>query len=228
MIIDQDRSNQFVSLGGKKKPSNFDKFVIGADAFKYSITTSNKPSRGAFYVWAYYDDAVDGGKEEQEWITDDFVCEYLYRPATTDLFAEDTLMTSIYYGCKVNPENNANILWTYFEANGFSGYLHYGKKLIKKEGQVRVEENKTPGATTLGNAMKDSLFASVDWYIETHGHRCKFPNFLESCRDVGYDNISPFDAFVGGAYTIMPVRELKQRPKVEPKSFSSFIQQRTY
>jgi hypothetical protein len=225
---DQERSNQSSVASGKKKPANFDKFVIGADSFKYSNTTSNKPSRGAFYVWAYFDQAVDDGKEEDDYITDDFVCEYLYRPATTDLFAEDVMMTAIYYGCKVNPENNANILWVFFEQHGMSGYLHYGKKLRKEGSRTVVEENKNPGATTLGGAMKDALFASVDWYIETHGHRCKFPNFLESCRDVSYDNISPFDAFVGGAYTLMPVRELKQRPKIEPKSFASFMPMKKY
>lgn len=228
MIITQDRSNQAQVIGGKKKPLNFDKFVIGADAFKYSIATSNKPSRGAFYVWAYYDEAVDNGKEEQDWITDDFVCEYLFRPPTIDLFAEDVLMTAIYYGCKVNPENNANVIWSKFEEWGYGGYLHYMKKPVKRDGRVVAEESKTPGATTLGNAMKDSLFASIDWYIETHAHRCKFPNLLESCRDVGYDNISPYDAFVGAAYTLMPVRELKQRPKVEIKSFTSFMPMKSY
>ena len=71
-------------------------------------------------------------------------------------------MTAKYYGCKVNPENNANIIWQKFEDWGFGGYLHYGKKIVKKDGRTQIEENKTPGATTLGNAMKDSMFASVD------------------------------------------------------------------
>jgi len=224
----QDKANQMLNNGGRAKPANFDKFVIGCDTFKYSVTTSNKPSRGAFYVWAYFDAAVEGDKDEADWTTDDFVCEYLYRPSTVDLFAEDVLMTAKYYGCKVNPENNANIIWQKFEDWGFGGYLHYGKKIVKKDGRTQIEENKTPGATTLGNAMKDSMFASVDWYVETHGHRCKFPNSMKCYLEVQYDNMTPHDAFVGSAYTLMPVRELKQRPKVEIKSFQSFAKKNYY
>jgi len=226
-VLDQDKSNQIIG-GGRKAPALTDKFVIGCDPFKYNVTTSNKPSRGAGYCWMYFDQAIDGEKEEKDWLTADFIGEYLYRPATTDLFAEDMLMWAIYQGCKVNAENNADIISKHFIRRGYEKYLHFGKKAVKKDGVIQVKENINSGATTLGGAMKDSLFASVDWYIETTGHRCKFPNFLESCRDVGYENISPFDAFVAGAYTLMPVRELKQRPKVEPKSFTSFLKKRTY
>lgn len=227
-VMPQEASNQSVLTGGKKSPANTDKGVIGCDPFKYNVTTSNKPSLGAGYEWMYYDQAIDGEKEEKDWVTDDLVGEYLYRPATTDLFAEDMLMWAIYTGKKVNPENNADIIWKHFVRRGYEKYLHFAKKLVKKDGVMQVKENINPGATTLGGAVKDAIFAAVDWYIETHGHRCKFPRFLESCRDVGYDNISPFDAFVAGAYTIMPVRELKQKPKVEPQSFTSFIKKRTY
>lgn len=226
-VLDQDKSNQIMGAG-RKAPALTDKFVIGCDPFKYNITTSNKPSQGAGYCWMYFDQAIDGEKEEKDWLTADFIGEYLYRPATTDLFAEDMLMWAIYQGCKVNAENNADIISKHFIRRGYEKYLHFGKKVVKKDGVMQVKENINSGATTLGGAMKDSLFATVDWYIETTGARCKFPNFLESCRDVGYDNISPFDAFVAGAYTLMPVRELKQRPKVEPKSFTSFVRKRTY
>lgn len=226
-ILDQDKSNQIMT-GVKKAPALTDKFVIGCDPFKYNVTTSNKPSRGAGYCWMYFDPAIDGEKEERDWLTADFIGEYLYRPSTTDLFAEDMLMWAIYQGCKVNAENNADIISKHFIRRGYEKYLHFGKKVVKKDGVMQVKENINSGATTLGGAMKDSLFASVDWYIETTGSRCKFPNLLESCRDVGYENISPYDAFVAAAYTLMPVRELKQRPKVEPKSFSSFIKRRSY
>jgi hypothetical protein len=138
------------------------------------------------------------------------------------------LMWAIYSSCKVNPEMNADIISKHFVRRGYEKYLHYGKKLVKKDGVVQIKENINSGATTLGGAMKDSLFASVDWYIETHGNRCKFPNFLTDCREVGYDNISPFDSFVAGAYTLMPVRELKTRTKKEPVSFRSFMQMRKY
>ena len=64
--------------------------------------------------------------------------------------------------------------------------------------------------------------------METHGHRCKFPNLMKCYLEVQYDNMTPHDAFVGSAYTLMPVRELKQRPKVEIKSFQSFAKKNYY
>jgi hypothetical protein len=68
----------------------------------------------------------------------------------------------------------------------------------------------------------------MEWYIDTHGHRCKFAHLLEAARYVEWDNVSPYDAFMGAVQTLLPVRELKQRPKVEPKSFQSPIQMRKY
>lgn len=225
----QDKSNQWAMVGSKKKPMMTDKFVMGLDAFKYNITTAGRPSLGSMYIWMFYDHSLDGEKEnEGEWISDDFVAEYLGRPATIDMLAEDALKACIYYGCKVNPENNAGNVWSFYEQWGFGAFLHYNKKLKKDGGRVVVEESKTPGATTLGNAVKDAMFANTDWYIETHGYRCKFPNYLTACRDVTYDNLSPFDCFVGGAYTLMPVREMKSKAKEAVKSFSSFLPTKKY
>lgn len=227
-ILSQDKANQSKLIAGKKSPASFDKFGIGCDPFKYNITTSNKPSQGSGYIWMYFDEALDRDKEEPDWLSDDFVGEFYGRPPTVDAFSEEMLKAAIYHGCKVNPENNAGSVWTTFERLALGQYLHFGRKLKKEGNSTQLVLNKTPGSTTLGSAVKDAQFASMGWYIDTHGHRCKFANLLEAARYVEYDNLSPYDAFMGAVQTLMPVRELKQRPKVEPKSFQSFMPMRKY
>lgn len=227
-ILEPDKANAKSMVGGRSSPANFDKFVIGCDPFKYNVTTSNKPSMGSGYVWMYYDEAVDRDKEESDFISDDFICEFYGRPSTVDLFSEEMLKAAIYYGCKVNPENNAGSVWSTFERLNCGQYLHFPKKLKKEGAQTVLVTSKTPGSTTLGSAIKDSQFRAMEWYIDTKAHRCKFYNLLEDARYVEYDNVSPYDCFMGAVQTLMPVRELKQRPKVEPKSFTSFVRKRTY
>jgi len=227
-VLPQEKANAKTNIGNKFSPANYDKFVIGCDPFKYNVVTSNKQSMGSAYVWMYYDQAIDHEKDEEEIITDDFICEFYGRPPTVDLFSEEMLKAAIYYGCKVNPENNAGSVWNTFERLNCGQYLHFPKK-IKKEGNTTVfVTSKTPGSTTLGNSIKDAQFRAMEWYIDSRGNRCKFVNLLEAARYVEYDNVSPYDAFMGAVQTLMPVRELKQRPKVEPTSFVAPIKMRTY
>lgn len=216
--LPQERSNMIVWQSGKKYPANADKFTAGADPFKYNSTSANKPSKGATYIWAYYDHSVDQMYDDEFMVTDDFIAEYLYRPSTKEIYCEDVLMACVYYGCQVFPEINVPAVWDHFISRGYENYLKYEQRPVRKGGFQKLKTSAQPGATTVGDKIKSRMFATMESYVQTHGHRCKFPNLLEALRDVQYDDVSPYDAFVAAAYARMGMTFIK---KYEEKKYNT-------
>lgn len=111
-----DKRNVKVNTPRGVKPGNFLDIVSGCDPFDHKVTTDNKKSNGASYVYRKFDPF------EQE-LSETFVCEYVNRPATPDMFYEDMIKQCIFYGCELLCENNKIGLINWFENNGYSGYL---------------------------------------------------------------------------------------------------------
>lgn len=219
-MIPEERRNlkkQIIYTDGKPHwaPENPEFGVLGADPFKYRVVKSKKKSQGAAHLYAGYDPFIDSpDKDEEEWLTDDFILEYCARPRTKQLYGMDMLMACIFYGVKCFPEINVPFLWDFFEEKGFGGYLLFPRDHNNKR-------SKTPGATTLGDRMKDTLFTHAEQYVEKNGHRCKFPRLLEQYLEVDYENLSPYDLFVSSTYSLAGVKQpvRKVRKKRHSKKF---------
>jgi len=226
-LLPQDQSNKIIWKEGKRFPANTDKFSGGADPFKYDITTANKPSQGAGMWWMYFDPMIDtADKSEYDFVTDDFFMQYLFRPATKDLYCEDMLMACIYFSCQMYPEINVTAVWDYFVARGYENFLKFEYKMVKKNGETKNVKNAQPGATNVGDKMKDRLFSATESYVITHGWRCKFPDYLKQLLEVNYNDVSPYDLFVASAYCLVGKSHIKKIAEKQT-SFSSFANLRT-
>jgi len=221
-IMPQSESNKHTVDGGKKHPVNTDKFVGGADPFRYRKVATNKKSMGTGHIWAYYDPHVDLGKHEEEWITDNFVLEYGKRPATPEMYAEDMLKACIYLSCKMYPEINVPIIWEHFIKRGYEKYLMFEREYKSYKGKVKQKQRATPGESTTGTAKIERMVASTDTYIETRGFRCPFPRFLEDALSLDPDDFSPYDFFVSGSKALVAKGLPMKKIKTESKGMSSF------
>ncbi len=191
----------------------------GSDTFKYDKTKDVlRQSKGTGYVYWGFDPKVDGGKENtNDWLTADFVCEYVNRPPSVDEYCEDMLMMCVFYSIEMFPEFNVDHIKRHFTRRGYDGYLKYGSKIKKKGGVTVVEENIQAGAHT-SEQMKPTMFKFMEKYVNTTANRCKFPMLLEDLRDVEYSELNPYDCFVGATYAIMGYHEgLDKKPVSEAK-----------
>lgn len=203
-------------------PGNPEKGMVGADPFKYNTTKTNRKSLGTGYAFWNYDSYVDHpDSDEALWVTDDFIIQYGERPPTKEEYGWDLFAMCKYLGIKLFPEINVPFLWDFFRDNGMGGYLAF-------ERDRKGQRSKTPGAQTVGDRIKDPLFSGVEHYIEKTGHRCPFADFLEDCLKVEYENLSPYDYFVGGAYSLYGKRQKQPRVRKQGRSSPKFFDKFTY
>lgn len=223
---EQDWCNKKIpaSQEGKWKPSNTSKFCGSADPFKYrtkDVKYKKDMSDGACHIYAYYDPNVDGGKGDTEWLTDDFVLEYLYRPESPDEFCEDVLMIAVYYGCKIYPENNLDNVAIKFKDWGFENYIQVGRKLTinSEAGMVYADESR--GGATTNTKMIETMFRHVQQYVLNAGKRCKFYRTLNEFKEVDIEDLNPYDLFVSASYCLMNGFEINNPANIKKTEDSS-------
>jgi hypothetical protein len=231
-----DQRNRWHLKNGKQCPSNTTRFNAGCDPFKLKteqVVHKDRMSLGAGHVFALLDPSVDGvGKPREEWLTDNFVAEYLFRPETPDLFAEDMAMMCIFYGCKVFPENNIDVVDRKFRDWGLDEYLQFRHKTVMRGNMaVGKEDRKLAGAYNI-EAYKPTLIRYGMNYILEKGMYMPFPRTLEAMRDMSYENFTDYDLGVSCLFTLVGTFDQpKQKDSVNKVNYGKDIpipQLRTY
>lgn len=195
-----EHSNKFFVMDGQKVPGNSNLFVAGGDPFKQNRTKSNRKSEGGGAVYYLHDSSVDPPtKERNDWISDRFICDYLYRPLTFDLYAEDMLMMCIYYGCEMYPEGNVNVISPHFERRGYDGYLMFG--VNEKTGHYEVN----PGDTT-NTAIIDEIFRETQRHIQLNGSREKHLRILKQWYEIDYE-LGDYDLVTACGYALIAAKK---------------------
>lgn len=214
---------------GLRTPSNVQWYSAGSDPFKLNtevVKDLSKMSDGGVHVFGYFNPSVDGTQTpREEWETDNFVLEYLYRPPTVDEFCEDVLMICIFYGCEVFPEFNVPVVDDTFRKWGFKNYLKH-KKVLKKIGTMTTTTtDKASGAMT-SESFKPVLIRSGQNFIKDKGMYCPFPRTLKNMRDLEYNNFNPSDLAVSAIYTLAGAFEYSELDTTEKKktfNMSEFV-----
>lgn len=178
------------------EPMNTRLFVAGGDPFNYNVVEGKRKSKGGGAVFYKHDRSVDNSDDPKEWKESNrFVCTYSFRHMDKKLYAEDMLMMCTYFSCKMNPEINIPVLWEYFEERGYRGYLLYH---IDKS---TYQESKKPGRTTVGDKVKNEIFAWYAAYIEHHIHKEVHLDLLEQLRDInGIHEMTHYDLLTAAGY----------------------------
>jgi hypothetical protein len=173
-------------------PGNTSFGVAGGDPFKFNKTEGNRKSKGGGAV-------VRKGKikDGDFSMKRKFVCTYNNRTYDKYEYAEDMLMMCEYYGVKMFPEINVDLLWDYFEQRGYSGFLLY------RVDPKTFQQNKTPGANTT-DKIKQDIFTEYMNFIEFEAEEENHVELLEECRDIaGPEEMTDFDLFTAGGYALL-------------------------
>jgi len=215
-------SNQTHNYSGELYPGNKALGVIDCDPYKYNnVEDEKRRSRGTAHAYIRHIPEIDPSEDEMNWESDDLFMEYGFRGSVAE-YNEDMILTCMFLGMQVSCETNSGNVAEHLTSRGYHRFLKFRKKLKKKEGRVVIEESVQPGYMTLGDSTKKPLFDAVDEYIERKCHKCVFPNFLQDCKDVEYENLNPYDYFVSGGNAIYDAQLGNLRiHKAEPNKKSS-------
>lgn len=200
-LLQANKTNAMVISRGWKIPGNKAMGIISCDPYKFEYTEESRKSLGTAHAYIHYIPEIDADKPYDMWESDDLFMEYSYR-GSIEQFDEDMILSCVFLGMQIAPEINTGDVWPVFTRRGYDKYLKFRDKLVKTQaGNTLVKKNVAPGVNTT-ESSKISMFAAVQQYIETSAHRCVFTNFLSDCRDVQFNNMSPYDYFVSGGYAI--------------------------
>jgi hypothetical protein len=164
----------------------------GADPFKFNKTETNRKSNGGGAVVrkAKMKDGDFSMKRK-------FVCTYSNRTYNKDDYAEDMLMMCVYYGVKMFPEINVDLIWDHFDKRGYSRYLLY-----KFDPKTNKFAN-TPGSNT-NDKIKQQIFGEYMQYIEFEADKDNHIDLFEECRDIsGPEDMTNYDLFTAGGYALL-------------------------
>lgn len=201
-------------------PLNVQYGAAGADPFRFNKTEHNRKSNG-------------GGAVVRKGILRDgnfamkrkVVCTYSNRTYDKYTYAEDMLKMCVYYGVKMNPEINVELIWDYFDERGYGGFLmyRYDPKVQKLA--------KTPGSNT-NDKIKQSIFGEFMQYIENEGDDDNHIEVFEEARDIaGIEDMTNFDLFTAVGYAFLgtlPNFDDYEEVEDEGDDLSRYVKKRVY
>jgi hypothetical protein len=199
--------------GGKQSPVMEGTYESGADPIDTLVegkktTRAGKPikSLGAAVVYRCYDELIDGGLEKDEfgeiidveymW-TDQYVCDYQYRPDDPDEYCEDMLKQCIYFSTTIFCEKDKPSIHSFFTRHGFENYLKDRPTETKSNPRTLKKTEKGAKATPpLIRLYTDALKVQVYKRIGTFWH----PRILECHSKYNVHNRSSRDLTVAAGF----------------------------
>jgi len=202
-VLGPQESNLRFKADGTWFPTHPFRFTLGADPFQFlkhgdaeKREDKSRLSKGGISVFWERDFSIDPpAKDVTFWESYRFIMTYDNRADEDDEYAEEVLMTAIYTGAEVYPEQNIKLIWKHFVKRGFEGYLKY--QIDEATGKRKDH----PGFYSLTESKQD-LFNAIKRYIYHHSTRERHIDFLKQCRQIkGMDYMTDYDLLVacGGA-----------------------------
>lgn len=206
--LNNHQANKKIKKGNVYYPQNGYKFVASGDAFRLEKERleGTRMSNGGGAVFRVFDEEIDNPeKDVSEYVTNNFVCIYKYRPSTPEEYVEDMLKMCIYYGAYMYPENNIDEIERNFRAWGYTGYL-----LSDTDPKTGKRKN-SAGFFSEGNAKKGLFNRGIE-FIDHHGSRCKFYSLLEEFAQIsGLDEMTKYDLLTAALGCLKGQEEILRR-----------------
>lgn len=186
---------------GKKQPKNKFHYVSGVDPYDQSKTYSNKQSMAASYVFKMHNPMSEVG-------SNCFVAEYHGRPPKADMFFEDMIKQSVFYGTELLYERNRPGIGEYFERRGFGGFLMH--RPGGKPGEKGIPMTGIADRELLVRMIQNYVYDYVGWIegVEEEGRNGElfFDGLLNEWIDFDVDNWTPYDRTVASGLTLIAAR----------------------
>jgi len=189
--------NNWEKIGEVYRPISNNTSLTGADTFDHSrknLKDEQQASNAAFYTLQRHDPM-------NEEFDNTFLCEYIYRQPSADLMAEDLLKQCVFFGTPAIIENNKPGAISYFERNGYTGFI---QKVDGKDGIAGSPKN------------KQSLAETTEDYIANYVENVVFPNLLDDWNQFSLEDSTAFDAAMGSGWAILIANRLGKKFQKKP------------
>jgi hypothetical protein len=194
-------------------PMNDRLFACGCDPISYkSRGIDPRLSNGGIHVFRKYDANVDGHRpDKDDWETNNFIVQYLYRPDEFEMFGEDVIKLIRYFGVSINAEDNVQALRQYLDGRGYGAFCLYRRDFTDKAvmGNGDVDRPVRSNEEVINNYTR-----IINTFINRHGKRILFPEILQQALQFDPNQTQAYDCIVSVGYTLMAA-EIKNQPREE-------------
>lgn len=200
------------------KPANTTRFCMGVDPYEQKNTLETDPSLAGMAVYAKLDEFIDGQDTKYyqmndpergivigdpvdggvNFVTNRFVCTYLFRQPDPIDFFEDFILTAVYYGTDALVEKNRSAgLFTYLTTRGYDLYKMERPTAFKN---YKGQEERDGVSATEGNI--DMYFGLLTTLSCKWWNTIDHPDLLEQLLSTNYANRGKKDLSVGAGWAL--------------------------
>lgn len=176
-------------------PKNNFRFCSGVDPFDHNVTKDKRRSNGASLVKQKNNinnpsDPFSGG----------YVCQYLYRPDTSELFYEDMIMQCHYFSCSILPETQKPKIMDYFVDKGYGAFL------------MKLPMEQHPGVASSPQS-KQSASYFVETMINDNVKKVVFIELINEWLEFNLKETEKFDLGMAALWTEMAANNKLYLPR---------------
>lgn len=184
-LFDKDEdSNKILKRGDTYHPNN-NGFVMGVDPVDHNQTQDGRRSNGAGLVLQKHNAAHDNDPHNFA-----FVCKYIYRPESVQVFYEDMLKTAVYYGCRILFENQKIGLMHYFNDRGYGDFLMW------------LPERTQPGIAASPKTHQH-IAELTESYINDYSDKVFFKDLIKDWLEFDISNTTAYDGAMAAGYALI-------------------------
>lgn len=180
----EEESNKVAKKGDLYYPNN-PGYVMGVDPVDHNQTTDGRRSNGAGIVLQKYNAA-----REDDIYNYAFVCKYIHRPESVQIFYEDMIKTAVYYGCNLLFENQKVGLMHYFNDRGYGNMLMW------------LPERNQPGVAASPKTHQH-IAELTETYVNDYCDKIFFKDIIQELLEFDISNTTAFDGAMALGYALI-------------------------
>lgn len=196
-------------------PKNNRLFRVGTDPIRYNKTDDPRASKAGAYVWYKFDPNKDLGRPESQWISHNFIAQYLIRPSEFSIYGEDMIKACRFFGCSILPEPNVTNLQQYFDNRGYGLFILYRKDFSDTVIPRSTTTNDDFKGLDANDTIIDAWVSRLITLVNRHGNRILFPELCEQMINFKIKDRTKFDAVVAAGYALLAAEANVEDPMDE-------------
>ncbi len=185
-----EEANNVQVRGTNVSPKNILRFVIGIDPYDHNRTKNGRFSNGAGAVYMKFNPLSQDD-------SDNFVCTYVARPQTAQLFYEDMIKLCHYFGCQMLFEDQKQGIKNYFHDRGYAAFI--------------MKDDKGNEGISASQKTHQTIVEHTELFIEDNCHRVNHDDLLNDWKAFDMEDTEKFDLGMASGYALIGAKRIKNR-----------------
>lgn len=213
--------NKYKLINNRKTPAHALDFAGGVDSYDINITSDQRGSNGAV---AFYCREASSNSSIPSEIKGEFFGVYNGRTRYAEMFYEQVIMATFYYGSPMLAENNKPRILQYFKERGYGEYMvvrpdKHPKDLTKNEKELKGIPSTEQTVISHAEILQQHIDLNVGVKEDGTMGKCYIVDLLNDWRKFEIDNRTRYDLTIASGYALM-LGKKTIKPITIPKGFN--------